>query len=57
MTDGGHYLGDESLAAPPGVVEAFDKKCQELPPDQIPSGDDPGSLPAAGLPIQVCSGH
>lgn len=58
MTDGGYYLSNESLAAPPGVVEALDKERQELPSDQIPSGDDPGSLPGdAGFPIQVWSGH
>lgn len=48
----GHYLGDDSLAAPAGVVEALDEERQELPPDQLPAGDDPGSLPAdAGAPV------
>lgn len=52
MTDWGHYLGNESLAAPSGVVEALDEERQELPPDQLPSGDDPGSLPAdTGVPV------
>lgn len=58
LADGGCYLGNQSLAAPPGVVEALDKERQELPPDQLPAGDDPGSLPAdGGLPIQVWWGH
>lgn len=45
MTDWDHYLGNESLAAPPGVVKAFDKERQELPPDQLPPSDNRGSLP------------
>lgn len=58
MTDWGHYLGNESLAAPSGVVEALDKERQELPTDQLPSGDDPGSLPIdTGVSVQVWSGH
>lgn len=32
-TGRGHYLADDSLAAPAGVVEAFDEECEELPPD------------------------
>lgn len=55
---GGRYLGNETLAAPPGVVEALDKERQELPPDQVRARDDPGSLPAGGgRPIQVWWGH
>lgn len=52
MTDWGHYLGNESLAAPPGVVETLDKERQELPPDQLPTGDDSGSSPIdAGISV------
>lgn len=43
----GGYLGDDSLAAPPGIVEALDEERQELPPYQLPAGDDPGSLPTS----------
>lgn len=46
MTDWGHYLGNESFAAPSGVVEALNKERQELLSDQLPSGDDRGSPPA-----------
>ena len=35
-------------------MEALDEERQELPPDQLPPGDDPGSLPAAaGCPMGV----
>ena len=44
----GRYLGDESLAAPPGVVEALDEERQELAADQLPAGDDHGA-PAIGV--------
>lgn len=43
MTNGGHYLRNESLAAPSGVVKALDKECQKLPSDQLPPSDDHGS--------------
>lgn len=43
----GCYLGNDSLAASPGIVEALDEERQELPPYQLPAGDDRGSLPAS----------
>lgn len=46
MGSWGDYLGDDSFAAPAGIVEALNEECQELPPDQLPAGDDPGSFPA-----------
>lgn len=52
MTDGGHYLGNESLAAPPGVVETLDEESQELPPDQLPSAEDRRAPPSdPGVPL------
>lgn len=51
----GHYLGDNSLAAAPGIVEALNEECQKLPPDQLPAGDDPGSFPAQdGVLVWLC---
>lgn len=58
MTDWGHYLGNESLAAPPGVVEAFDEESQELSPDQLPPSDDRGPLSSQTcIPVWVWSGR
>lgn len=57
MSGWGRYLGDESLAAPAGIVEALDEECQELPPYQLPAGDDPGSFPASdGTLVWLCRG-